>query len=140
MSSASQNALNLMLNIKPGMNATIFEYLDKNQATINAALTKVGTVHFARFLPIPNTQLLFVITAYDGDFNAYIQAFTNLLGDVFNELLSCVDPAPPLPVQNNVVAFENFVSQQNVQTGLYSAYPGCSVLQIWGNGCNPPPQ
>ena len=33
---------------------------------------------------IPGTQYLFVITTYDGDFNAYIQAFTNLLGDVFN--------------------------------------------------------
>ncbi len=135
---AIQSPLNLMLTIQPGKAQAIGELLVKFQPTINAALTKIGTVHFARFLMIPGTQYLFVITTYDGDFNAYIQAFTNLLGDVFNGLLSCVDPAPPLPVQQNVAAFQAFVSQHNVPTGLYSAYPNCTVVQIWGNGCAPP--
>ena len=138
VAAAVQNPLNLMLTIQPGKNQTVLENLVKFQPAINAALTKIGTVHFARFLMIPGTQYLFVITTYDGDFNAYIQAFTNLLGDVFNGLLSCVDPAPPLPVQQNVAAFEAFVSQYNVPTGLYSAYPNCTVVQIWGNGCAPP--
>ena len=137
---AVQNPLNLMLTIQPGKTETILQYLSQNQAAINAALTKVGTVHFARFLFIPGTQYLFVITTYDGDFNAYIQAFTNVVGDVFNLLLSCVDPAPPLPVQQNVAAFQAFVSKYNLPTGLYSAYPNCSVVQIWGNGCASPSQ
>lgn len=138
VATAVQNPLNLMLTIQPGKAESIADLLVKYQPAINAALTKIGTVHFARFLMIPGTQYLFVITTYDGDFNAYIQAFTNLLGDVFNGLLSCVDPAPPLPVQQNVAAFEAFVSQYNVPTGLYSAYPDCPVVQIWGNGCAPP--
>jgi hypothetical protein len=133
-----QNPLNLMLNVQPGKSDAVASYLVQNQAAINAALTKVGTVHFARFLMIPGTQYLFVITAFDGDFDAYIQAFTNVLGDVFNLLLSCVDPAPPLPVQQNVAAFQAFVKQYNLPTGLYSAYPNCTVVQIWGNGCAPP--
>ena len=137
-SSPVQNPLNLMLNIQPGKNQTIINYLEQNQDKINAALTKVGTVHFARFLMIPGTQYLFVITAYDGDFDAYIQAFTNLLGDVFDLLLSCVDPAPPLPVQQNVAAFQAFVKKYNLLTGLYSAYPDCTFVQIWGNGCASP--
>lgn len=138
VATAVQNPLNLMLTIQPGKAEAIAELLVKYQPVINAALTKIGTVHFARFLMIPGTQYLFVITTYDGDFNAYIQAFTNLLGDVFNGLLSCVEPAPPLPVQQNVAAFEAFVSQYNVPTGLYSAYPNCTVVQVWGNGCAPP--
>src|ERR1700744_2575651 len=137
-SSPVQNPLNLMLNIQPGKNQIVLEYLVQNQDKINAALTQVGTVHFARFLAIPGTQYLFVITAYDGDFSAYIQAFTNILGDVFNLLLSCVDPAPPLPVQQNVAAFQAFVSKYNLPTGLYSAYPNCTVMQILSNACNPP--
>jgi hypothetical protein len=132
-----QSPLNLMLNIQPGKNQTILDYLVQNQAKINAALAQVGTVHFARFLMIPGTQYLFVITTYDGDFDAYIQAFTNIVGDVFNLLLSCVDPAPPLPVQQNVAAFQAFVSQYNLPTGLYSAYPNCTVMQILSNACNP---
>jgi hypothetical protein len=83
-----QSPLNLMLNIQPGKNQTILDYLVQNQAKINAALAQVGTVHFARFLMIPGTQYLFVITTYDGDFDAYIQAFTNIVGDVFNLLRS----------------------------------------------------
>ncbi len=138
LATAVQNPLNLMLTIQPGKNQAILDYLAQNQPAINAALTKVGTVHFARFLMIPGTQYLFVITTYDGDFNAYIQAFTNILGDVFNALLSCVDPAPPLPVQQNIAAFEAFVSKYNLPTGIYSAYPNCTVVQIWGNGCTPP--
>lgn len=136
--SAVQSPLNLMLNIQPGKNQTVLTYLEQNQDKINAALTKVGTVHFARFLMIPGTQYLFVITAYDGDFDAYIQAFTNLLGDVFDLLLSCVDPAPPLPVQQHVAEFQAFVKKYNLLSGLYSAYPSCTVVQIWGNGCASP--
>jgi hypothetical protein len=133
-----QSPLNLMLNIQAGKNQTILDYLVQNQAQINAALAQVGTVHFARFLMIPGTQYLFVITTYDGDFDAYIQAFTNIVGDVFNLLLSCVDPAPTLPVQQNVAAFQAFVRQYNLPTGLYSAYPNCTVMQILSNACNPP--
>ena len=138
VATAVQSPLNLMLTIQADKAQIVGELLVKYQPAINAALTKIGTVHFARFLMIPGTQYLFVITTYDGDFNAYIQAFTNLLGDVFNGLLSCVDPAPPLPVQQNVAAFQDFVRQHNVPTGLYSAYPNCTVVQIWGNGCAPP--
>src|SRR5271168_5321984 len=138
VAAAVQNPLNLMLTVIPGQEQTLATYLAENQAAINAALTKVGTVHFARFLMVPGTQYLFVITTYDGDFNAYIQAFTNIVGDVFNKLLSCVNPAPPLPVQQNVAAFQAFVTQYNLPTGLYSAYPNCTVVQIWGNGCTPP--
>jgi hypothetical protein len=138
VAAAVQNPLNLMLTVIPGQEQTLATYLAENQAAINAALTKVGTVHFARFLMVPGTQYLFVITTYDGDFNAYIQAFTNIVGDVFNKLLSCVNPAPPLPVQQNVAAFQAFVAQYNVPTGLYSAYPNCTVVQIWGNGCASP--
>ena len=124
-----------MLTIKQGQNADILGYLHQNANTINEALNRVGTVHFARFLVIPNTQLLFVITEYDGDFNAYIQAFTKLLGPVFDKLLSYMDPAPPLPVEKNVAAFEAFVKQYNLPSNLYAAYPNCTVQQIWGKGC-----
>jgi hypothetical protein len=32
-------------------------------------------------------------------------------------------PAPPLPVEQNVDAFEAFVKQYNLTTGFYAAYP-----------------
>ena len=55
VATAVQSPLNLMLTIQPGKNQTILDYLAENQSAINAALSKVGTVHFARFLMIPGT-------------------------------------------------------------------------------------
>ena len=135
---AVQSPLNLQLTIQPGQNLKVLEFLAANSAAINAALTQVGTVHFARFLVLPGTQTLFVLTEYDGDFNTYLQAFTNILGNVFDGLLSYMDPAPPLPVQQNVQAFADFVAAHNLPSNLYSAYPNCTVLQILGNACTPP--
>jgi len=136
--SAVQSPLNLMLTIKAGQTAALIAYLAENSATIDAALTKVGTVHFARFLLIPGTQTFFVLTEYDGSFSAYIQAFTNLLGPVFDALFSFMGVAPPLPVEQNVAAFEAFVLKYNLPSNLYAAYPNCTVQQIWGNGCAQP--
>ena len=133
-----QSPLNLMLTIKPGQTAALIEYLAANSSTINAALTSVGTVHFARFLLLPGTQTFFVLTEYDGSFSAYIQAFTNKLGPVFDALFGFMESAPPLPVQQHVQAFEAFVAKNNLKSNLYAAYPQCTVQQIWGQGCASP--
>ncbi|MEG1327845.1 MAG: hypothetical protein RSD99_23290, partial [Janthinobacterium sp.] len=86
------NPLCLMMPVLPGTNptaiaATLLEY----QAKINAALTDIGTVHFARFVLFDRSQanllpdisrtgtsdtlIIGVITEYDGSFNAYIEDF-----------------------------------------------------------------
>ena len=61
---------------------------DKNP--VIAALGKLGTVHFARFVFLSDDQLA-VITTYDGDFDTYINDFIDEIGDVFNALLEHVD-------------------------------------------------
>jgi len=127
-----------MLTVKPGQTAALIAYLAENSSTIDQALTEVGTVHFARFLLIPGTQLFFVLTEYDGSFTAYIQAFTKLLGPVFDVLFGFMEYAPPLPVEQNIAAFEAFVEKYNLPSNLYAAYPTCTVQQIWGNGCAQP--
>jgi len=136
--STVQSPLNLLLTIKPGQVASVQQALAQNQAKLNEALTTVGTVHFARFLFVPNTQLLFVLTEYDGDFSTYIEAFVQRLGPIFDALLSFMDPAPPLPVSKYPKEFEAFIRKYNVGTGFYSAYPQCTVMQIWGKGCAKP--
>jgi ABC-type transporter Mla subunit MlaD len=146
------NALCLMMPVIPGTNlnslaATLAEY----QTQINAALTSIGTVHFARFalfdrsqpnlqpdLASPlasNTLVIGVITEYDGDFNRYIGDFSAKLGEPFDALLKfVVGGAAIVPVNNNLNAFQAFIklndaSQHLPNTGLYSAYPQ-TVQQI----------
>jgi len=128
-----------MLNVKPGQVPALLAYLAENSAVIDAALTSVATVHFARFLLLPDQKTFFVLTEFDGSFSAYLQAFTHKLGDVFNALFGFMDPAPPLPVQQNFQQFEDFVAKYNLKSNLYAAYPQCSVVQIWGLGCSKPP-
>jgi hypothetical protein len=129
-----QNPLNLILTIKAGQQQTLIKLLGENSAAIDAALTKVGTVHFARFLFLNETTLL-IITTYDGDFSTYIEQFTAILGGTFNAIFSLTDPAPPLPVEKNVQAFIDFVQKWNLPSNLYSAYPQCTVQQILSLDC-----
>ena len=146
------NPLCLMMPVLPGTNptaiaATLLEY----QAKINAALTDIGTVHFARFVLfdrsqanlLPNigktgtsdTLIIGVITEYDGSFNGYIEDFVAQLGEVFDALLQFVVGGKALmPVANHVAAFEAFITANDAaqhvpNTGLYNAYPQ-TVQQI----------
>ena len=139
--------LSLFMPVLPGTKlASIIGALLQNQSAIDAALASIGTVHFARFLLLdraqPNLQpkllhaeqpsdtlVIAVITDYDGSFDAYISDFCAQLGPVFDALLAfVVGGAAVSPVQNNVAAFEAFItandaSQHQPNTGLYAAYP-----------------
>lgn len=147
------NPLSLFMPVLPGttMNS-ILTAQAQGQAQANAALTSIGTVHFARFLLLdtskPNlipdinnldvpsdTLVISVITEYDGSFNAYINDFVRELGDVFNTNLQfVVGGAAVTPVQDNVAAFNAFItandaSQHSPNISLYQAYPQ-TVQQI----------
>ncbi|OEZ55530.1 hypothetical protein JAB2_52790 [Janthinobacterium sp. HH100] len=146
------NPLCLMMPVLPDTNPiSIAAALQEYQAKINAALTDIGTVHFARFtlldrsqanlLPninsagASNTLVIGVITEYDGSFNGYIEDFVAQLGEVFDALLQFVVGGKALmPVANHVAAFEAFITatdaaQHVPNNGLYSAYPQ-TVQQI----------
>ena len=146
------NPLCLMMPVLPGTNPiSIAAALQEYQEKINAALTDIGTVHFARFVLFDRAQanllpsihaagpsdtlVIGVITEYDGSFNGYIEDFVAQLGEVFDALLQFVVGGKALiPVTNHVAAFEAFITandaaQQVPNTGLYSAYPQ-TVQQI----------
>ena len=55
--------------------------LPTNANPVVAALDKLGTVHFARFVFLGDDQLA-VITTYDGDFDRYINDFIDEIGDL----------------------------------------------------------
>ena len=121
------NPLTLLMPVVPGSDpAAIAATLAKYQQQIDDALTSVGTVHYARFLlldrPSPNLQpgtgkgpfVLAVITAYDGDFNAYIQDFVAQLGAVFDALLAfTVGGKAVIPVADHISAFTAYVQNND---------------------------
>ena len=134
-----QSPLTLVMNIKsPEDFAQLSGLLAKIQSAppeqnpIWVALTKLKTVHFARFVFLSNNTQLAVITTYDGSFDKYINDFIDEIGDVFNALLAHMNDAPALPVQKNRDAFLAYVKEHDLRgiEPFYSAYPQASVITI----------
>jgi hypothetical protein len=147
------NPLTLVLAIEDGKLPALLQALAGSGTTIDQALAKLGTVHFARNVLIdissPNLQptagsagpfFLMVITEYDNSFDLYIQQFVEQIGPVFDLILPfVVGGADVVPVEQNLVGFQQFIaqndlSQQQLPGGqmngaLYSAYPQ-TVQQI----------
>jgi hypothetical protein len=93
-------------------------------------LDKVGTPHFAQFVPLEDNQIGF-FTVYDGSFDKYISDFTKNIGQVFDLLFKFTKGAPPSPCRKYLQEFIDFASGANrTPIGFYQAYPGLSVQDI----------
>jgi hypothetical protein len=134
-----QSPLTLVMTIKsPADYVQLNALLHKIQSAppeqnpVWVALTRLRTVHFARFVFLENNTRLAVITTYDGTFEKYINEFIDEIGDVFNALLAHMQGAPPLPVQKNRQAFLDYVKANDLRgmEPFYSAYPQATVLDI----------
>jgi hypothetical protein len=93
-------------------------------------LDKVGTPHFAQFVPLEDNQVGF-FTVYDGSFDKYISDFTKNIGQVFDLLFKFTKGAPPSPCRKYLQEFIDFAAGANrAPIGFYKAYPGLSVQDI----------
>ena len=106
------------------------EALPSHQNPIKQAMRKLRNVHFARFVFLSEDKLA-VITTYDGSLESYIDAFVNEIGAVFDQLLTHMQHAPPLPVAQHRQAFLQYVQRHDVAVGsFFSAYPALGVQDI----------
>lgn len=132
-----QSPLTLVMPIKDGgaegLRALI-EGLGKLAVNpVDAALDELRNVHFARFVLLENDTRLAVITTYDGEFRPYIMDFIDVLGPVFDELLSFVCDWPSEhPVQTYRDEFLDYVEAHDLRCvgSFYSAYPQLPVNDI----------
>jgi hypothetical protein len=93
-------------------------------------LDKVGTPHFAQFVPLEDNQVGF-FTVYDGSFDKYIADFTKNIGPIFDLLFKFTKGAPPSPCRKFLQEFIDFAAGANrTPIGFYQAYPGLSVQDI----------
>ena len=60
----------------------------------------------------------------------YILDFVGVIGDVFTEMLQYIADPPPLPVSRFTREFVAFITAHNRDIGMWSAYPGTSVIDI----------
>jgi hypothetical protein len=93
-------------------------------------LDKVGTPHFAQFVPLEDNQIGF-FTVYDGSFDKYISDFTKNIGPIFDLLFKFTKGAPPSPCRKYLQEFIDFAAGANrTPIGFYQSYPGLSVQDI----------
>jgi hypothetical protein len=146
-----QNALNLILPIKPGRGPVLRQLLTptKDQidgqpnaqpgsltssakARLDEALKALANVHFAQFVFLDNDTRLAVLTIFDGPFDEYIQSFVERIGLGFNLILDHIDGGDAVvPVQLHKDAFLAFIHAHHREgLGVFSAYPGKRVFDI----------
>ncbi len=93
-------------------------------------LDKVGTPHFAQFVPLEDNEIGF-FTVYDGSFDKYIADFTKNIGPVFDLIFKFTKDPPPSPCRKHLQEFIDFAKGANREPiGFYQAYPGLSVQDI----------
>jgi hypothetical protein len=93
-------------------------------------LDKVGTPHFAQFVPLEDNEIGF-FTVYDGSFDKYIADFTKNIGPVFDLIFKFTKDPPPSPCRKHLREFIDFAKKANREPiGFYQAYPGLSVQDI----------
>ncbi len=142
-----QNALTVLVSIKAEAVNIVRDQL-KQGVVAPTGLDAVGTVHFARIFVIEQnnpagiaSNILGLITSYDGDFNLYVQDFVNqpTVAEFFDLLLSVVDdPAAAglIPVTKNAAAFAALIEKYDITNPAkswgqwYSAYPTLTVQRI----------
>ena len=99
-------------------------------AMLKANADAIGTLHEARFVRL-DERTIALFTSYDGSFHDYILDFTKHMAEVFNLVLPKVADPPPLPVEKNVQAFEDWARKHDVPSlAYYRAYPDLSVQDV----------
>ena len=130
--SGEQHPLLISMPMASKLKALVFEDIVLKAANkkMDEGADSVGTLHFAHFAPLADTHLGF-FTIYDGNFDKYIQDFTEKIGPVFDLMFKYVSDPPPTPVAKNASAFLKYATVFNqAPIGFYSAYPGIQVQDI----------
>jgi hypothetical protein len=120
--------------LKAGFAARVQPFMD-------SALAKSELVHFARVLVIDDRYLQ-VLTEFDGDPIAYTEFFRVELRDVFRQVFSLVEGAPPWEELDDELSFYEYTQSLNlpslgetvrddVNRGyLFSAFGDLSVKEM----------
>jgi hypothetical protein len=128
-----QSPLTCLLPLRDDVDVSALKAkLREYKPLVDAALEKVGTVHFARFVVFERQRMLGIITEYDGDFDTYIGDFALHLDDVFNLLFkNFIEYPPQLPVKEHPDELMRWVKARDAQTiAFYSAYPDETVVDV----------
>ncbi|GGN51996.1 hypothetical protein [Oceanobacillus indicireducens] len=91
-------------------------------------MARIATVHDMRWVIFDDDKRLLFATAYDGDWDAYIDDFGTKIPELLDHFFSEVVDYPGI----NDPTIKDFIAKHQVTaTGWYCAYPNSTVRDIW---------
>jgi hypothetical protein len=140
------NQFSAIGTLKPGwfrlMLAVFFLWMLNNAARhiyCRGHLTRVGTIHFARWVFLNNKQRILFASNYDGSLESYMDDFINKVGWGLNAVFSNGVGYPRtdwllLHGAKNEQKFKHFLRRHQLPTEIwYNAHPGLSALDLERN-------
>lgn len=129
-----ERSLNSLLMVLPIQSSFAFMevqlFLRAREFKTQKELSKIGTSHFAQFVPLENNQIGF-FTVYDGPLDQYIVDFAQYLGPVLDRIFRFTEGAPSTPCRKHLLELIAFTAGANrASIGFYQAYPGLTVEEI----------
>ena len=88
----------------------------------------LGTVHDLRFVIFDNDTRVIFASTFDGDWDAYITDFANIVPDEIDLLFHELEGYPGI---HSPDIKDFIVKHQVTATAFYSAYPNATVRDVW---------
>ena len=119
--------LTVIAPLAPGGAKRLRAFLETFHGTIgNELVDRVGTVHDMRFVFLENDTKLLFCTAYDGDWDVYIEDFATKIPDILDLQFSDVEGWPGV----RSPAVKDFIARYQVTADhWYVANPNLTVVE-----------
>jgi hypothetical protein len=119
--------LTVIVPLAPGGARRLRGFLEALHGTIgNELVDKVGTVHDMRFVFLENDTKLLFCTAYDGDWDAYIEDFATKIPDILDLQFGDTSGYPGIRSPK----IKDFIASHQLTADFwYVANPGLTVVE-----------
>ena len=119
--------LTIIVPLAPGGAKRLRAFLRILKGNLSQGADLVGTLHTMRFVFFDNDTRLLFATAYDGDWDTYIDDFVAKIPDYLDIIDSAWDGWPGI---RSAGAKDYLVKHQITAEGWYVAYPDLTVAEI----------
>ena len=119
--------LTIIVPLAPGGAKRLRAFLRLLRGNLSQGADKVGTLHTMRFVFFDNDTRLLFATAYDGDWDTYIDDFVTKIPDYLDVIDSAWDGWPGI---RSPGAKDYLAKHQITAEGWYVAYPDLTVAEI----------
>ena len=119
--------LTIIVPLAPGGAQRLRAFLRVLRGNLSQGADKVGTLHTMRFVFFDNDTRLLFATAYDGDWDTYIDDFVAKIPDYLDIIDSAWDGWPGI---RHPGAKDYLAKHQITAEGWYVAYPDLTVAEV----------